>query len=112
MDPYAPPRSEVSSAPEAPRRRWGAPQSLAVLGLVTFWGTFITGMTLEARGVSSKNIPIAFGLALFVGSVMHLLGAILAAVGRRPRLGGVLANVLPLLVIGALLFIGLSSKRH
>jgi hypothetical protein len=43
---------------------------------------------------------------------MHLLGAILAAVGRRPRLGGVLANVLPLLVIGALLFIGLSSKRH
>ena len=107
IDPYAPPKSEPATAAEPPKKSFALRTSivLAVLGVVAFWipGTYV----FAQREAMSSAAETLLGLGAMASISSHLVGiGVVFAAPPGKRLAGVLANVIPLVILAALMALG------
>ena len=105
MDPYAPPQSDVSSAPPKARRS-RISLVLAAVGFVCLWGTAVLVKVLGPGGNPTSAGNVALGAAALLALILHLVGASLALTKRRRSWGGLVANLVPILLFAGLMALG------
>ena len=108
VDPYAPPKSEPSSASPPGQTSFALRTSivLAIFGVLVFWIPGVYVFTRQGEAVSSAAEAI-LGVGAIASISSHLVGVgVVLAAPRGRRAAGVLANTIPLVILAALMALG------
>jgi hypothetical protein len=112
VDPYAPPQAELASKAEPGKKSFALRTSivLSVAGVAAFWIPGIaTFVNLER---ASPMIDSLLGVGAIASLSFHLVGiSVVFAAPRGRRIGGVLANVVPLAILAALMVLGTAVQN-